>query len=165
MSLAEELLGKNGADALAKSAGLAKRVHRIDDDEEEVVIERDDKGHAKPRITPFLVGAGRDELLVTRPTESRNIRNARKSTEAGMPRGIYKRKKKSAGAGEAGTAVKLPVQAKRGRRANAPGGAAHFSVDESGCITIAAAGAHIALDLPDTKRLAAFLERTKAIRT
>lgn len=47
MSLAEELLGKNGAEALAKSAGLAKRVHRIDDDEEEVVVERDDKGHAK----------------------------------------------------------------------------------------------------------------------
>jgi hypothetical protein len=161
-SIADALLGKDAAVAFEKSAGLAKRVHRCGDDEEELVPERDEKGAVKPIVKPFLVGDGRGELLATRATEEPGVRTRRKAKEEAMPRGIYKRKKKSAAAGEAST----PQPAKRARRANgATTREAHFVVDEVGQVTIIAGdGAKIELTLPDTKRLAGFIDRTKAFR-
>lgn len=159
-SIAEALLGKDAAKAIASSAAHAKRVHRIDDDEEEHVPANE------PAITPFVVADARGELLATRPVLQKP-RRRREAKENAMPRGIYKRKKRAAGEGEAGAAVKeRPAKAKRGRRAAAAGGGeAHFIVDDMGCIAVEKGGARVDLSLPDTKRLAAFIERTKAFRT
>lgn len=142
-----------------------RRVHRIGDEEEEHVVERDEKGIVKPVEQPFIVTAARGEQLTTRTPEPRELRS-KKAKEGEMPKGHYVRKKRSNGAGEALTPTPATAPARRGKkRAAAPANsAACFIVDDLGRVSIECGGARVNLDLPETKRLAAFIDRTKAFR-
>lgn len=136
------------------------RVHRIADDPEPEEP-RDERGQPVPAITPFIAGGARGELLTAKGDKT-------------MPKGIYKRKPRAAVEAEAAAApsAEKPASRKRAKKTDEegrrppPGAVASFVVDDAGRVSIVpAAGARIDLSIPDTKRLAAFLERTKRFRS
>lgn len=121
------------------------------------------------RLGPRPIDAGNEE-----PT----------SQETTVPKGQYDRSKakpRSKKTGDSDAAIAAPAtdvgeKTKHKRRAGAKNvgnaararktnGAASFAINDAGCVTVVGAdGARVELSGPDTKRLEAFIGRTKQIR-
>lgn len=141
---------------------IERRVHRIAGDDEDQDLKLADA--LPPRPVSFA-------------TVAPVIQPSAPPSGDPMPRGLYERKPKSGGAGEAQGEGTKPVTRKKraAKKTNgstakaAPArrravGEASFSVSDAGAMLIRDGQQEIQLERADVQRLAKFLENTKAIR-